>query len=123
MKTLDEVIEILEHIFSYISDNTRNDMLYYLKEYQKLDSLETITFPEDTEDNPPLTWDELTQMMGEPIWLVTDLADYKPYSRWAIIEGINTTKYNVEYIIFKGDEILNKKYLNVNWKAYKKRLT
>lgn len=135
MKTLDEVIKA--HEFCVNSSITgavceecpafakpdcmiREDALHYLKEYQKLDSLNAIAFPEDANDNLPLTWDELKQKIGQPVWLETNFADYNKYGRWAIIEGFDTTKYNFEYIIFKGDSILNKEYINVDWKAYLK---
>lgn len=85
MKTLDEVIKA-EEICSQIDaecskcpykatakgwcEEKDRDALHYLKEYRKLDSLEAVASPED--DNPPLTWDELREMVGKPVWFVYD---------------------------------------------------
>ena len=80
MKTLDEVIEALveageinlgcincAYADSCGDDSLYDDALHYLKEYRKLDSLEAVAFPED--GNPPLTWDELREMEGKPVWV------------------------------------------------------
>lgn len=149
MKTLDEVVEKCQENVDdvnrgwdeedcYLPHSYMVDVLHYLKQYQEIinilhkhgfGSIWGIKLPNtqkienkpniDESLNMPLTWDELKQKIGEPVWLETDFADYNKYGRWAIIEGFDTTKYNFEYIVFKGDSILSKEYINIDWKAYK----
>lgn len=109
MKTLDEVIGILERQI----DKTRikildkdlldsvPDALHYLKEYRKnqskaekarelyLGSAEELDALRDywaeQQANPALTWDELRSMEGKPVWIEVGLL--RP--RWFLIEGFN----------------------------------
>jgi len=78
MKTLDEVIRDMEdsteHLSAVlVSKKTWGEALHYLKAYQgyligkeisdALDEAFTEIY------NPPLTWDELKQMKGKPVWV------------------------------------------------------
>ena len=108
MKTLDEVIKAFEICIGYYCSNAEHDVcpylgesdmgcgkepekdaLHYLKEYRErqenLDQFETYQF----EQNRPLTWSELRQMEGKPVWVeINDYVDAKE------IGGIDcTTKY------------------------------
>ena len=85
MRTLDEVIKAVEEDLEcanvsypetfYDYDNHK-DALYYLKEYREtkkhlacLDAAEIRGDDTQVVNNPPLTWDELRQMEGKPVWV------------------------------------------------------
>ena len=95
MKTLDEVIKALEICWvnrgcneecPYQSEQACTfprelDALHYLKEYQRL-HMAYVRATADIEDNPPLTWDELRQMEGKPVWVE---ADDGKYTNWFVV--------------------------------------
>ena len=115
MKTLDEVIFEVP----YSPTPWEADALHYLKEYRKLDSLDTVVFPED--DNPPLTWDELKTMEGNPVWMeVYDPIDEKTgwhTASWKLIEFINDEYFDVRDS--DGEQECFYKSEN-DWQAYRK---
>jgi hypothetical protein len=113
MKTLDEVIKAIEICKN--PDVNRNckdcpmpdtqecietlmtDALHYLKEYREryiqveVDDETTKEFAEmlyRTMGNPPLTWDELKQMEGRPVWY-----EHEFWKGWIILgkveQGVN----------------------------------
>ena len=83
MKTLDEVIDELE------DEGLFADALHYLKEYQGylLGKEISETFDEAFAEmyNPPLTWDELRQMEGKPVW-VEQMESGKAYGKWLLVQ-------------------------------------
>ena len=139
MKTLDEVIKAKElcALVDYGDDSDRcpecpyakkdehgdlsffcgdceEDALHYLREYRKLDSLDAVAFPED--DNPALTWDELKQMEGKPVWMEQCNGDTKG---WLLILRTNydvincTTKHGNSFYLYKSS-------YGKTWQAYRK---
>ena len=64
MKTLDEVI--LEAPYTPLPWEAV--ALHYLKEYQKL-QIAFIKAMADLEYNPPLTFEEVREMVGMPVWM------------------------------------------------------
>lgn len=57
------------------------DALQYLKWYKELaDDLEVYT---EWKENPPLSWDELKQMEGKPVWIEGPLITEGPH--WIIV--------------------------------------
>lgn len=87
MKTIDELIKAIEYCLKpadilgncrekcpYIHNcdpectAVKEDALHYLKENRTL-QYGYIKAMADLEDNPPLTWDELKQMEGKPVWV------------------------------------------------------
>lgn len=135
MKTLDEVIkanECCDHgeMDSRCEDcpysgigaccaERETDALHYLREYQKLGSIDAIAFTEDADDNPPLTWDELKQMEGKPVWLEDHFQN--DVKTWCIVKRIVKDE-DCEYIIFDGI-YFPKNYFGEKidgWQAYKK---
>ena len=69
MKTLDEVI----FEAPYSPTPWEADALHYLKEYRKIeDEYEELKdwWAEEHAENVPLSWDELKQMDGKPVWWV-----------------------------------------------------
>lgn len=89
MNTLNEVIKAFEYTYENdpIAWTYGVDALHYLKEYKKFD--ETMCALPDyykwlhSEDNPPLSWDELKQMGGKPVWI--KYMDDEQQTGWALI--------------------------------------
>ena len=133
MKTLDEVIWAVENCDSAIDDCAhcayykedcenlrplRADALHYLKEYRKLDSLDAVAFPED--DNPPLTWDELKQMEGKPVWVEWCSVERKA---WGLNDGTYVDAFGNDCITIKVLHDLwhfPKKGMGKDWQAFRK---
>ena len=117
MKTLDEVIKALSipavNGYHYIDSNDAMDALQYLKWYKELaDASEAFA---EWRENQPLTWQELTQMLGKPVWV-----EHKHYSKWLIVyevyESTIVLDGNGYYTQYFSDD--NDK--EVRWKAYRK---
>ena len=108
MKTLDEVIEIMTACIKFDADCSEcpvltsctgrpwrlfdEDALTYLKEYRDYQKqAETVIKSDYVPDveNKPLTWDELKQMEGKPVW-VEFLRDGESFDEeWIIVKDIN----------------------------------
>ena len=117
MKTLDEVITELE------DEGLFADALYYLKIFQRheervrsqLDDLK-----EEYRPNDPLTWSELRQMEGKPVWTVESTVTYddnriERIGRWNIIREVTQ-----EHIIFYIGLPYHKSWQGIGWQAYRK---
>ena len=148
MKTLDELIKKFELCNSRSYDMCNGscpyfddkcicdpDALYYLKEYRQtrkdlLDGMKRLEEKEmmfihamdDTENNHPLSWDELRQMEGKPVWI-----DSVPLvRRWVIIKkfhpiGGNKNLFDME--VEDGGHFLRKNMRRDDpawWQAYRK---
>ena len=111
MKTLDEVIWAVEHCdsavdctyCSYFTDDCedlrqlRSDALHYLKEYRELVQK---THQLDAEDgDEPLTWEELKEMVGKPVWMELIYPE-GTYFHWGIISGFSKVGY--EWLSLRG---------------------
>lgn len=103
MKTLDEVIEAQERCetypnchFCYLHSGPMcewiRDALHYLKEYrEKRHAYEEILtdyvalkqYWAEQQANPALTWEQLKQMEGKPVWV-------EPCKEWMLITEIET---------------------------------
>jgi len=129
----------------WVDRDTYNDALHYLKMYRsdqiqweadrklwvdkqkqvdearqkyidKLKELEIGTL------NDPLTWDELKQMEGKPVWV--ELTYPKGgYSHWGIIEGFPKAGY--EFITLRGFHQIDSfslmdEEMGTTWQAYRK---
>lgn len=138
MRTLDEVIELSEKIltFAYLpkddTTTTAGLALYYLRELRHI--LNNTVWVESTKEekgywklptlpetaNDPLTWDELRQMEGKPIW-VEDYDDDDCYKRWYILERFEKTECD-EYAVLNS-LYFSRNYYNDRsdgWQAYRK---
>ena len=116
MKPLDEVIKNLEdgteHLSAIlISKNTWNDALHYLKHLQDYYEMSR----EHHEPNPPLTWDELKQMEGKPVWVEFE----KNGNHWLIITDIKSNGA-VGRGVYGENAPLYKDCIGTDWKAYRK---
>lgn len=138
MKPLDEVITAIEWCTELdqsgcgacpYSDNADNrcyeeDALYYLKAYRKLDSLDAVAFPED--DNAPLSWGELKQMEGKPVWVEADDGKYK---RWFIVGNFfswfEKEDFDAHVNLYRSDGAMemSKETFGSYWQAYREERT
>ena len=136
MKTLDEVIEILEKVVTHdyvwfyektalMTIETLIDTLQYLREYQwqmtnpdgdhqQLEKAQKLLWK--FYQNDPLTWDELQQMIGKPIWV-----EYEGYTPdWEIVEYVGNTKWKWGEVVETHLSILHKENQGKEWQAYRK---
>lgn len=68
-------------------------------------------FQFEISDNLPLTWDELKQMKGKPIWV--EYSGYTP--NWEIVENTN-----IGAAVETNMSILHKEDQGTTWQAYRK---
>ena len=138
MKTLDEVIEAQETCLrgacdkcSYDNSNfdicdvkLQSDVLYYLKEYREmkkhlacLDDAEIRGDDTQIINNPPLTWDELKNMEGKPVWIEND---YSRFCGWEMVERLGTNKWLTGEIFETSGGFYRKEDQDRTWNAYRK---
>ena len=133
MKTLDEVIKRIDPIVKHdtmwldehhciIGESTIADALYYLKKLKRVQGrIENIAVGniEDTLaklDNPPITWEELKQMEGKPVWVEYEGYEYD----WEIIEIVGATKWATGEFVETNKSLLHKEDIGKTWNAYRK---
>ena len=143
MKTLDEVIrgfECCEEIncaeCPYANwDNTdvvhcndtkkEDDALHYLKTYKddKDDLTALRAFWAEQQDNSPLTWDELKQMEGKPVWVEYNLhlsAEAQKLSKaWFVISGFQPLGKH-EMMVATNHFVFTDYEQFSGWQAYRK---
>ena len=141
MKTLDEVIKAYELCIHpnirclecpYHEDgcpeNRKQDAFHYLLEYRdiKVQAEEAISKQlkiKFTEYNDPLTWDELKQMEGKPVWVEWISGTWKGLNKWVILSRIDD-----DYLVFTASDVAGQSYngqlrlmnLGKTWQAYRK---
>ena len=142
MKMLDEVIKALEicsnsyycstakhGVCPYFGESDmgcmkepEKDALHYLKEYRErqenLDQFETYQF----EQNRPLSWGELRQMEGKPVWVELTYPE-GAYSHWGIIWGFPKAGYEFMELWGFHDIVsfsVMEKEQGKTWQAYRK---
>lgn len=137
MKTLAEVIKRLEDDLHateadsqliMLFDRDVVDALHYLKEYRTekktlRDSKEHYEYWEhkyyaELEKNDPLSWDELKQMEGMPVWV--ELPEFK---KWGLNAGTYVDAFCHENITIKVLHDLwhlDKEQMGKSWQAYRK---
>lgn len=83
-------------------------------------------FQFEISDNPPLDWETLKQMEGNPVWVEynrhLNSKEWRDHSKcWDIINHFGTFRNNPEEIMFteKGF-VFGKKGLGLTWQAYQK---
>ena len=70
-------------------------------------------------DNQPLTWDELKQMEGKPVWL--EVKYHNPeatYKYWTIVKYFDSNEGGD--MVFTGTGFYYKDLLEVDWQVYRK---
>ena len=110
MRTIDEVIFFLEDRQKTEDWNVRDDAIQYLREFKELIKMWNDKLDREQE-NDPLTWDELKQMEGKPVWVEYD--GYKPM--WDIVDKI-IDKRTIE--TYKC--MLHEEGVGIYWQAYRK---
>lgn len=122
MKTLDEVIDLFDNgcirpcieCPCYGMKGCQEQLAaesYYLHKYQKIE--------EEHAENVPLTWDELKQMLGKPVWIeVKNLSiGTCPYWKdWYIIKSFS----NDEFMYCNDGFEWVKEMQGRLWQAYRK---
>lgn len=140
MKTLDEVIDSFEKAcdlerrcegcsgcldkeYGCPNDGAEcvPDALEYLKKLKRIEAkIEKIAIGnvEDTlskMDNPPLTWEQLKQMEGKPVWIEFE----KNGNHWLIITDIKSNGA-VGRGVYGENAPLYKDRIGTDWQAYRK---
>ncbi len=123
-------------------DPYRDDVLHYLKMYRS-DQIQWEAAREDWNEkwetffvarerhldavkelkrNDPLSWSELQQMVGKPVWMEYNLhiSDRDARSRmWIIVQKIMPWRQDDELIYYSGF-VFGKKEIGKSWQAYRK---
>ena len=98
MYSLDQVIYFLEQRQQTEDWNIRAAAITYLKGYREV-LPEYAQMKLDAVKNDPLTWDELKQMEGKPVWIKYG---NNQQSRWVIIYGFHGRKSELQYMLVSG---------------------
>lgn len=118
MYSLDQVIYFLEQRQQTEDWNIRDAAIAYLKGYREV-LPEYAQMKLDAVKNEPLTWNELEQMDGKPVWVEYDnhLSGRKriKYKVWDVIDWITE-----DLILVKGDYSYQKDEFGDVWQAYRK---
>ena len=130
MKTLDEVINALS--ICHQTDTHRlckgcpypddsgclnallTDAFDWLRIYQD----EIIKYRKDLR-NDPLTWEELKQMEGKPVWVEENLHKYEA-KYWSIHHGMSEGYDGDEILYLQPFTTLSKNNMGKTWQAYRK---
>ena len=81
MKTIDEVISFLEDRQKTEDWNVRDDAIQHLREFKELIKMWNDKLDKEQE-NPPLTWEQLKQMEGKPVFVEVNDGEFK---KWFIV--------------------------------------
>ena len=148
MKTLDEVITALDVCTNgkgcencpyavYDEDGfeeytecekLKTDALRYLLEYRQdcedlVEAAKSLTKKEHEfaieDKNEPLTWDELKQMEGKPVWVEENWHKYEA-KYWSIHHGISDGYDGDEILYLQPFTTLSKNNMGKTWQAYRK---
>ncbi len=84
--------------------------------------LKTQALLQDFFRNEPLTWDELQQMEGKPVWVEwaeVIIGDYFQFHEWFLVEWINDNENEIIMRNKYGKRMIRHKNDN-DWQAYRK---
>ena len=125
MKTLDEVIKVLEEKLDIggedaVENCLETDALHYLKHLQEYYEMSR----EHHEPNPALTWSELKQMEGKPVW-VESYGDITEFTGWAIVRNALEDRAHFIFSHYDGEFFTYEMALpdvtfGKEWQAYRK---
>ena len=140
MKTLDEVIKAIEEKLGVggeeaIENSLETDALHYLMELRDMTDIPmeyfesggTLDDPDgehqqllkcqallqDFYRNDPLTWDELKQMVGKPVWIQAG------GGFWGIIVDVEENRFWYR-CRFADHDYCDREYMGEYWNAYRK---
>ena len=98
------------------------DAVGYLREYQRYQNTPSRIghmAMVDLEDNTPLTWDELLQMEGKPVWVVNTINSVN-INEWLLFSGLRSENLAVFIDRWGSKTIGEKVTFGVSWQAYRK---
>ena len=123
MYSLDQVIYFLEQRQQTEDWNIRDAAIAYLKGYREV-LPEYAQMKLDAVKNDPLTWDELRQMEGKPvwIWLSPRIKNTLGSGRWEIIYKFNPIggNKNLFEMEMESRSRFTRKYQGDLWQAFRK---
>lgn len=102
---------------------TRKDLLDGMKRLEEKEMM-FIHAMDDTENNHPLSWEELKSMKGKPVWVELN-SEYGNFSHWGIIRNFLKIGREFEYMELLGYyDIVTfsviKEDQGKKWQAYRK---
>ena len=122
MRTLDEVIKLFEafsnkryDLYEGPAQSTVTDALHYLKHLQEYYEMSR----EHHEPNPALTWEQLKQMEGKPVWM--EFTYHNPeetYKYWTIVKYFDNDEGGAKMIT--GTGVYHKCAIDTDWQAYRR---
>ena len=137
MKKLDELINCIEfyknifdkngcfdchyHKEDCIGNCFLENVLYYLKEHQKI-LPEYLQMLIENVYNEPLSWDELKNMVGKPVWIEEKSSFLNEWlEQWEVIRSVWDDECDEDaYIVMTDDEFRYKDKYGKKWRAYRK---
>ena len=113
------------------------DALHYLKEYRevrqilqdttmklrtRIDELEAWQKERQEIENPALTWDELRQMEGKPVWVEEKYSfSDEWHGQWEVISSVlDDEYYDAPTLSMTNEEYRHKEDMGKLWQAYRK---
>ena len=114
MKMLDEVI----FEAPYTPTPWEVDALYYLKEYKELSKMWNDRLDKEN-SNSALTWEQLKQMEGKPVW-IEEIGQRYSSAHWMIHDGIADAYDGDEILYLQPFETKTKYTLGKTWQAFRK---
>ena len=138
MKNINEVIKALEEsrvqtetgtgywVGFRDNDDLKADAIHYLKEYHDIKA--TMDWHEEMEVirdgivNSPLTWDELKEMNGKPVWVEEKYSFCDEWhGMWEVIRSIWDNEYEYDpFLAMTDDEFRYRDDMGERWLAYLK---
>lgn len=125
-KPIEELIDDLGHaepanqhgdVIITVEDLT--DALHYLQTYQKIeDEYEELKdwWAEEYVTNEPLSWEQLKQMQGKPVWIEDGLEN----GEWYIIECFTESGRFIAHDRYADDTVFKAIDIGNMWQAYRK---
>jgi len=107
------------HIQGY--SPVKDDAYSYLREYLDYQKLQKMVKKSDSfldTDNSPLSWNELKQMEGKPVWVETQWGRELD-SEWMVINYLLKFEDGTEALLTSCG-LLDQKQQSVIWQAYRK---
>ena len=116
MYSLDQVIYFLDQRQQTEDWNIRDAAIAYLRGYREI--LPDYAQMKLDAVNDPLTWDELKQMEGTPVWIVMGACKI-----WGLNDGVYVDAFGKEMVTIKVLHDLwhlRKDKIGIDWQAYRK---
>ena len=123
MKSLDEVIVGLGICARELDCNCCREAVHYLKQFASQNSQKMVNKSDSIskmEYNDPLTWEQLEEMNGKPVWVELTRSGLEA---WGLSDGIYVDAFGHDIITIKVLHDLwhlDKEQIGQSWKAYRK---